>query len=139
MFGMGAIVPPETEVARAPQSTLRLVLIAKISDLHISPIRMLRIELTVRLPRLQTDVARPKAHEAFAQELDDGLRSMGLGALHPWPEAPQSLAAVIEPPTRIGEALDLARTLLKKHKLKRGSELAFDEIQPGLKTSRPER
>ena len=90
---------------------------------------MLQVELTVRLPRPQAgDAAVLKAHEDFSKALDDGLRSLGLGPLRSWSGRLDSLAAVIEPPERIGEALWLARTLLKCHRLKLGAVVSFDKV-----------
>ena len=66
--------------------------------------------------------------EAFTHALQRELEAERFGSLQQSQATPGTITALIEPPTRIGRALEIARSLLKRHKLKRCSSLSFEKV-----------
>jgi hypothetical protein len=90
------------------------------------PLRVqLVIDFTSHIP-LAGDLENRK--EEFIVALSGALETDDFANLQRSQTTQNILTALIEPPTRIGEAMQLTRVFLKQYKLQRGTTLGFERI-----------
>ncbi len=83
------------------------------------------IDFTSHIP-MAGDLAKRK--DEFIVALNLALEAEDLAPLQRSQSTPDTFTALIEPPTRIGEAMLLAREFLNQCKLKRRTSVGFEKV-----------